>query len=567
MALIINQNSGIVLDGLDANFKAIDVGANAAVDITDGSDVVTTALTTEAGATVTTEDGSTFEIDSFSGDHLGSVIAGFNSTVIEGAGTGSVDGVTFNGGDGTLILDQGNLSAGAQQGAIVGFGLTDQIEVALPNVAGATYVPSQFGNTGTLELLNSAGGVIGSLELTGGYSGVSFSAASVSSGGQSLTEVSLEPALCFCRGTRLMTDHGEVAVEAIAIGDRLLTASGALRPVKCIGRRRYAPADLRREPELAPILIRQGALADGIPHRDLLVSAQHALAFDGILIDAFRLVNGVSILRQAAAEPVEYLNVELETHDVILAEGAEVESFVDHGGRRMFDNWREYAALYPDDGGSLQPFCAPRLEAGYEVEAVRRRLDARAGIVLPRTPPGLLFGHLDLVDREAIAGWAVDAAHPDRPVELELLIDGKPSGGMLANQYRADLERAGQGHGRLGFRLKLPPGLAAGERHVISVRRAADGTELTGSPCLLEAAASFDVEGQRAMEAALDAVAASSSIEEIDRAIEFMLGQADQLLQTQAELAGGHRARQELRGNRRWTDLAPPQHTSIRRAA
>ena len=75
---------------------------------------------------------------------------------------------------------------------------------------------------------------------------------------------------------------------------------------------------------------------------------------------------------------MEYVHVELETHDLILAEGAAAESYVDDDSRAMFHNAHEYHALYPDAVRRPALYCGPRVEEGFALEAVRRRLRARA---------------------------------------------------------------------------------------------------------------------------------------------------------------------------------------------
>ena len=77
---------------------------------------------------------------------------------------------------------------------------------------------------------------------------------------------------------------------------------------------------------------------------------------DGVLIEAKDLVNGVTIVQAERVENVEYFHVELETHDVIIAEGALSETFIDEDSRGMFHNARRIRRIVSggaDDGGAI----------------------------------------------------------------------------------------------------------------------------------------------------------------------------------------------------------------------
>ena len=56
--------------------------------------------------------------------------------------------------------------------------------------------------------------------------------------------------------------------------------------------------------------------------------------------------------------------------DVILAEGAWSETYLDDTNRAMFAN----AASHPGGGAGRGRYCAPRLTGGFAVERIRRSL-------------------------------------------------------------------------------------------------------------------------------------------------------------------------------------------------
>ena len=178
---------------------------------------------------------------------------------------------------------------------------------------------------------------------------------------------------CYVRGTHIATAVGDVSVETLAIGDVLLTASGELRPIKWIGLRAYVGRFLAANPQMQPIRFRKGCLGEGIPHRDLLVSPKHAMFLDGLLVPAGCLVNGTTITQERLLNRIDYFHVELDSHDVILAEGTPSESFLDDNSRGSFHNAAEYLAMYPNSTAQLS-FCAPRVEHGLELEIIRKKL-------------------------------------------------------------------------------------------------------------------------------------------------------------------------------------------------
>ena len=337
----------------------------------------------------------------------------------------------------------------------------------ITNATPGTYDSST--NTTALAL-DDGGSLVATLTMEGNYSGTTFTVSQASG----FVDVG---AVCYCPGTLIQTERGQKRVEDLKIGDEVMTMSGALRPIKWIGRRSYSGRFAAGQKNILPVCVKAGALEDQVPRRDLWISPHHAMYIDGALIEAKDLVNDVSIVQLERADQVEYFHVELDTHDVIIAEGALSESFIDDDSRGIFHNAHEYPALYPKTATGIAQYCAPRLEDGYEVETVRQRIALRAGLVLADKQIGKLRGHLNRVGDNCIAGWAQNIDHPEAPVCLDIYAGGALIGQVLANRYREDLERTGIGSGRHGFEFIPPAGLALAP-DAVDVRRSLDGVAL-----------------------------------------------------------------------------------------
>lgn len=157
-------------------------------------------------------------------------------------------------------------------------------------------------------------------------------------------------AQCFAEGTRIATPLGEVAVETLQPGDLVLTADGRAVPVLWVGtqtlRRGFA------HEERSPIRIAAGALGHGMPRRNLVVTADHGMILDGVIVNAGALVNGDTIQpvpRNQLPPRYRVWHIETEAHEVLLAEGAPTESFIDYSGRAAYDNHADYLARFGVD--------------------------------------------------------------------------------------------------------------------------------------------------------------------------------------------------------------------------
>ncbi len=250
------------------------------------------------------------------------------------------------------------------------------------------------------------------------------------SGTTPATATTVLTATCFLAGTHILAEGGEVAVEALfdrhaaGIRDRVAVLEAGeivFRPITWAGGRHLDAATVAST-EQHPVRIIAGAFGDNLPHRDLLVTAEHCIFVKGCLVPARMLVNGRSIVEDRGIGSYSYYHIELERHGVLISEGLTTESYLDTGNRGSFSN-SGVVSLVPNlaararDGWTLDA-CAPLATARDEVEPIWRQLDQRADLLgLPARPHRAQPQHdpalcVQLDDGSAVrARWLDGARH------------------------------------------------------------------------------------------------------------------------------------------------------------
>lgn len=195
---------------------------------------------------------------------------------------------------------------------------------------------------------------------------------------------------CFTAGTLIATLRGPVPVEAIRPGDLVLTRDRGYRPVCWAGQTRVSGRRLALAERLRPIRIAAGALGPGMPARDLLVSPQHRMLLTGpeverafcareVLGAAKHLVGLPGITVDQPAEGVTYVHLLLDTHEVLLADGAWSESlYTGPQAMKMLPAAQraEILTLFPDLAQGAPAHAAParRFLTGREMRRLRPAL-------------------------------------------------------------------------------------------------------------------------------------------------------------------------------------------------
>lgn len=218
--------------------------------------------------------------------------------------------------------------------------------------------------------------------------------------------------VCYAEGTLIDTPTGLRAIEAIKAGDMVVVLRDGKRVAEAANWVGYSTIDLSRhaKPEhAAPIRIKAGALSENVPARDLVLSPEHCMILNGRAVPVKLLVNGGSIAREYPAAPFTYYHIELERHGILLAEGAESESYLDTGNRASFDNAGVPRVLHPT----------------FEVNPTAARWATDACVPLAQVPNEVAPIWQTLAERSDMLGYKIPTPSLVTNPDVHLTVDGK----------------------------------------------------------------------------------------------------------------------------------------------
>lgn len=175
--------------------------------------------------------------------------------------------------------------------------------------------------------------------------------------------------ICFAAETLIDTPGGQCRADALRVGDLVLTRDGGAQPIRWIGRRSYDASQLDADPSTRPVRVAAGALGEGRPARDLVLSGQHRIlvrsriamrmfAAPEVLVAVKQLLDVEGIEMADDLRSVTYVHFMFDRHEIVMANGAEAESLyagpealraIDEGGRA------EMLSIFPalSQGGAL----------------------------------------------------------------------------------------------------------------------------------------------------------------------------------------------------------------------
>ncbi|MBS1016819.1 Hint domain-containing protein [Acetobacter persici] len=304
------------------------------------------------------------------------ILGGYATTtpgLIEFSGTAN----TAAGGGGTIEIAAGTTPS------IIGFitNITENDTIIIDGMTanGYTYADGIY----TLTNNNSPISGTSSFQLPAANEGTTFTVKTI----DGKTYLNADVVVCFLAGSMIRTADGDVAVEDLQVGDQVVTFDSetgveSVRPVVWAGKASAtAHVGLPDDQAGYPVRILKDAVAEGVPYKDLLVTSEHCMFFDGKFVPVRMLVNGSSIFYDKSIVAYDYYHIETAEHAVISANGMMTESYLDTGNRRSFRQEGKVASI----GGRAKTWAS---DAGAElcvdrafVEPLFRKLEARKSSV------------------------------------------------------------------------------------------------------------------------------------------------------------------------------------------
>ena len=193
---------------------------------------------------------------------------------------------------------------------------------------------------------------------------------------------------CFTPGTLIATPRGEVLVESLKEGDRVITRDNGIQEVRWLGMTNLSGRAMLQKEHLKPVLIQKGSLGYGLPERDMLVSPNHrvlvnndktALYFEEreVLVAAKHLT-GLAGVNRVDTPKATYVHFMFDQHEVVLSDGSWTESF--QPGHQTLDGLgnaqrQEILELFPElstDAGREDYHAARRTLKKHEAQLLTK---------------------------------------------------------------------------------------------------------------------------------------------------------------------------------------------------
>lgn len=135
----------------------------------------------------------------------------------------------------------------------------------------------------------------------------------------------------FGPGTMMQTDEGEVPVEWLDTGHRLVTHDHGAQPILRINRMRFLRSDLNRHPEIAPVAMAPDTLGSGVPAHHVRLSPNSLMLYRSwraelhfgsseVLVPSAAM-GGAVPLRRPGDTTFVYTQILMQRHELLNVEG------------------------------------------------------------------------------------------------------------------------------------------------------------------------------------------------------------------------------------------------------
>jgi len=187
--------------------------------------------------------------------------------------------------------------------------------------------------------------------------------------------------VCFLQDSLISTPHGTKAVEELSVDDEIIAYVDGVATPRRVTWTGQAHCNVRThlpDDEAGyPVRILKDAISDGVPFKDMLITAEHGLFFDEQFVPARMLVNGRSIFFDKSITSYDYYHIETETHSVIMADGMLTESYLDTGNRRAFSQKGNVVSIASNSNLTWNDAAAPLMVSREAVEPLFRKIENR----------------------------------------------------------------------------------------------------------------------------------------------------------------------------------------------